>query len=67
MFVGELQCVFRVSDQQVSSYARLDMGLPVGVPALFAHKDPGMVNLNIKLWKITIFDGKTHYFYGHVQ
>jgi hypothetical protein len=25
-----------------------------------------LVNINKKLWKITIFHGKTHYFYGHV-
>ena len=24
-----------------------------------------LVNVNKKLWKITIFHGKTHYFYGH--
>ena len=26
-----------------------------------------LVNVNKKLWKITIFYGKTHYFYGHFQ
>jgi hypothetical protein len=26
-----------------------------------------LVNVNKKLWKITIFHGKTHYFYGHFQ
>ena len=26
-----------------------------------------LVNVYKKLWKITIFNGKTHYFYGHIQ
>ena len=26
-----------------------------------------LVNVNKKLWNITIFHGKTHYFYGHSQ
>ena len=26
-----------------------------------------LVNVYKKLWKITIFNGKIHYFYGHVQ
>ena len=28
-------------------------------------KLPGLVNVNKKRWKITIFIGKNHYFYGH--
>ena len=26
-----------------------------------------LVNVNKKLWKITMFNGKIHYFYGHFQ
>jgi hypothetical protein len=30
-----------------------------------SYRLPGLVNVNKKLWKITIFNGKIHYFYGH--
>jgi hypothetical protein len=33
---------------------------------VISHRYP-LVNVNKKLWKITISNGKIHYFYGHFQ
>ena len=70
---GPVEIVDLPIDSMVISPSVFCSRLPEEIPLFFNNpvdwnpEIPGLVNVNKKRWNITIFNGKTHYFYGNFQ